>query len=788
MAVTLLAAALLVFACLAVGAAALRVCRRPAGAGYAAAVGLAVVMVVASLAIKLPGDAVTACVVLGVLALGAAFHARRELLRPPSAEVLVAALALALALMVPFVVAGGFGIPGVGLNYDMAVHVPWADTLREDGIDEPLALSEGYPLGPHALVATLAEGLGTDSARAFVGLLLALPLLTLITARSLFDALGPWRRALAALLVALPYLIAAYYGQAAFKELAQVAFLLAFLALFRELVLERALDPRRLALMAVVLVGSFYNYSYPGLSWPVAAVAVWLPLELALGGGWLRPIAALRGTWATLTGSRRNALLALAGLGAVTAALLPELSRAVDFFRQVSFSPSGTGSISTTALGNLPQALSPFSALGIWPTEDFRDYFDAPRDAYKAGLAGAVAVLGVLAGAAWWLRRRDLVVPAAAIGAAAIYLYLKPNESPYVSAKALTVLAPLAMAVALGGLLARWDERDLELRLFRGGLAAAFVALALLSSFLALRGAFVGPADHERELDTIRPLVQGANVLFLPADFFANWELRGTLLSGIVNPQPVQIDSRPQKAFGESRTLDFDWITSAGLNNFNFVVSPRTAYRSEPPANFHLVKVTRSYELWKREGLTPEREVLAGEGPDPGAVLDCGTAEGRRISRRAGWARVREKPALAIGPPDRRVPRGTRQSLRPGGSLVRRLMLAPGRYELSLVFTGARSPRIEPPRPAAAPAPQLELAGPFWRAGEIDWPGGRLDVRVRAPAMPLGAGTQVTDVGELAAVRTDREPELVPLREACGRYVDWYTLGPARPPVPRARG
>ena len=80
-AATLLAAALLVLACLAVGAAALRVCRRPAGAGYAAAVGLAIVMVVASLAIKLPGDAVTACVVLGVLALGAAFHARRELLR-----------------------------------------------------------------------------------------------------------------------------------------------------------------------------------------------------------------------------------------------------------------------------------------------------------------------------------------------------------------------------------------------------------------------------------------------------------------------------------------------------------------------------------------------------------------------------------------------------------------------------------------------------------------------------------------------------------------------------------
>ena len=115
-------------------------------------------------------------------------------------------------------------------------------------------------------------------------------------------------------------------------------------------------------------------------------------------------------------------------------------------------------------------------------------------------------------------------------------------------------------------------------------------------------------------------------------------------------------------------------------------------------------------------------------------------------------------------------------------------MLSPGRYELSLIFTGSRSPAVEPPRPAARPAPQLNLAGSFWRAGEIDWPGGRLDVRVTAAPMRLGAHTQVTDVGELAAVRKDRPPQLVRLREACGRYVDWYTLGSARPALPRAPG
>ena len=787
MAAAFSAAALLYLACLPVGAAALRACRRPAGTGYGAAAGLAVLLMAASLAIKLPGDAVTAAVVIGLIVAGSAVYARRELLRAPPVPVVVATLVLALALTVPFVVAGGVGIPGIGINYDMSNHVTWAESLRTEGIDRPLPLPLGYPLGPHALVATVAEVLGTDTGRAFVGLLIAIPLLTLLAALPLLEGVRRGWRELAALLVALPYMMAAYYGQASFKETLQALFVVAFVALFRELVRDRAVDVGRLVLIALVLLGAFFNYSYLGLSWPAAAVAVWLPLELALGGGWLHPVALVRQGWATVTASRRNRLLALGAVAAVLAPVLPELSRAEDFFQQVSFSPSGTGTITTSSFGNLGEALSPFQALGTWPNENFRDYFDAPRDAYKAGLAGAVGILALLLGGAWWLRRRDFVLPAAAAGAAAIYLYLKPTESPYVTAKALAVLAPLVMAVAVGGLLARRDEPDRELRLFRAGLSVAFVSLALLSSFLALRGSWVGPTEHESELDGIRPVVRGSSVLFLPIDYFAHWELRGARVSGIVIPQPVKVDVRAGKGAGKGRPYDFDWVTSETLDRFDYVVAARSAYRSEPPANFRLARATRSYELWRREGPTPPRQVLPAEGADPGAVLDCRSATGGRLSRRPGWARVRDKPAVAVGPPGRDLPRGTRQSLDPGESAMRRLVLGPGRYELSLVFTGPRSPYVEPPRPPARPAPQLDLAGPFWRAGELDWPGGPLDVRLRAAPMRLGAHTQVTDVGELAAVRLDSRPALVPLRAACGRYVDWYTLGPARPPLPQTR-
>jgi hypothetical protein len=66
-------------------------------------------------------------------------------------------------------------------------------------------------------------------------------------------------------------------------------------------------------------------------------------------------------------------------------------------------------------------------------------------------------------------------------------------------------------------------------------------------------------------------------------------------------------------------------------------------------------------------------------------------------------------------------------------------------------------------------------------------PGGRLQLQTSAADLPFGATAQQTGIRELSLVRVDAPRQLVPLRRSCGRYVDWYTLGRARPPVP-ARG
>ena len=57
----------------------------------------------------------------------------------------------------------------------MASHLLMASWIDEGFKPEPVLIDQGYPLGPHALVAGLADLLGTGLIEAFAGLTLAIP-------------------------------------------------------------------------------------------------------------------------------------------------------------------------------------------------------------------------------------------------------------------------------------------------------------------------------------------------------------------------------------------------------------------------------------------------------------------------------------------------------------------------------------------------------------------------------------------------------------------------------------
>ena len=298
----------------------------------------------------------------------------------------------------------------------------------------------GYPLGPHGLAVATAAVPGIGLGQAFVGEIIAIGVLTGLTALGALRELGAARRALAAALVALTYLAASYFAQAAFKETAEALFVLAFaiylLIIDRE---KNAAGDRSqsatwlAALPPLALAGGiFFSYSFAGLAWPIAIVALWSLTQPAVRRA-LRPRALLRFLLRPAT------LLAIVVLGGLAVVL-------------TIVGPFGFAhGFNKVAGSNTYGPVSPLETLGVWPAANYR--LDAAGGAQLPGLAGAIAVLALLVGVAWWVRRRELTIPVALGACAVLYLASLPFSGDYSQAKALMIAAPLAMLVAIRPLL-----------------------------------------------------------------------------------------------------------------------------------------------------------------------------------------------------------------------------------------------------------------------------------------------------------------------------------------------
>ncbi len=152
----------------------------------------------------------------------------------------------------------------------MASHLLLADWIGERFRPEPVLIDQGYPLGPHALVAGVAALLGASSIDVFAGLTLAIPALTALVAYSALDGLRAGARVGASALVALPYMAAAYLAQEAFKEPIDRP----LPARLRAAAADRARAGETAIPLGVLAAGAVYVYSFPGLAWLVG-VAAW---------------------------------------------------------------------------------------------------------------------------------------------------------------------------------------------------------------------------------------------------------------------------------------------------------------------------------------------------------------------------------------------------------------------------------------------------------------------------------------------------------------------------------
>jgi hypothetical protein len=263
-------------------------------------------------------------------------------------------------------------------------------------------------------------------------------------------------------------------------------------------------------------------------------------------------------------------------------------------------------------LGNLFDQISPAEVFGIWPSGDFR------VDPGGGGVPAAVFYLGVALGAVAfllallrWLRRGEPAVPAALLASAAIYLVALAVSTPYTTAKALMMVAPLVMLVTVRELLAR-DALALAPRSSRAmavaAIAAAFTVAAAGSSLLVLAKAPVGPTEYSRGLAEMRSTFKRQPTLVLADPTavasehgreFLDWEARGG--------DPVCIEPIPAASGGSPPAGIRYVVTTEGETDAPF--------RGLSP-----VETDEPYALWERRG------PLGGPPPsgDAGEPSDCG--------------------------------------------------------------------------------------------------------------------------------------------------------------------
>jgi hypothetical protein len=618
-------------ASLAIGQAAIGLCGVRRWSWLSPAVGLALLCAICWGTVRLPGDGVVSAVVVLVATVAAVAFLWGRVEGVGEALTIGAPVALGAlaAASLPFAVEGHFGILGTGFNPDMSQHLLATDRLA-DGAGSQL-LSQGYPLGPHVIVVALNKGLGVGLVQGFSGLTVAAAVLAPLTALAAFANQPPLRRTAAALLVGLPYLVASYFAQGAFKETIQALFVFAFVLALRESTRPDWADrPLRFVPAAVIAIGAVYVYSFPGIAWLAGTAVIWAIVELAWtrfvtsAGGVVvgdprgaegRPAPSTVGV-TTTTGPADLRALSLA-LIVFAVGTLPELGRAIDFQRFETFDPSGPG------LGNLFGQVSPFTALGIWPSGDFRL---APGDgavpafAYYLGAAFATALL--LDGLARCWRRRESAIVAGVLAAAGVYIAAHAGGTPYTAAKALEVAAPLStLAILLplsaatavssaGGAVAgiphsggrrrrpsTWGKAAAAGPAAAALVFAAYIAAAGACSLLAFANAPVGPTAYSPALTGLRPLVASASTLVLAPERLLDeehgeryivWELRGGRVC--VEPESEQGGRAP--------------------SGVRFVVTEGAA--ADPP--FRDVSLRRRagpYRLWEWRG------ALAGPGPCP---------------------------------------------------------------------------------------------------------------------------------------------------------------------------
>ena len=689
--------------------------------------------------------------------------------------------------LAPVALSGHWTWPGYNFVNDTAANLVFIDLITHHGIVGPRGLpsttnevaaivrATGYPLGAHALLATLRPVTFAPAVAVYQPFIAAMAGFGAMALARLARTLrvAPAAAVLAAVL-AMGANLAYQYGQhGAIKELAMAAILAAAVALAREVV-DAGLPLGGVGLLGACLASMLEVFSAAGAVY-AGAVAV-IALALALVGRDRVP------------GARLARGLAL-GAGVLLVAAAPALVDVSAFgsTAQDNFAAHGGGS--TGVLGHLARPLPLSQAVGAWFSDDYRFPAVGTRATFQ-NLAIALIAACALLGAVVELRRRRVAALALFAVSAITALVLIPRVSPYADAKVMLIASPSIVFLAALG--AWWAGRW---RVAAGVLLAVPVAAAVLfSDALAYHQVKLGPTDRVTAMEDVAAHAARYGQHFVLLNEFEEWGKYFMRKVPVVTADEERSERaavlrHPAPLFGFS--YDLDQLRLDYVERWRSIIIRRSPAASRPPADYRLAYRNRFYELWRK---APGLRVLEHLPLQPldraDARPQCSTVRAMaRNTPRGAWLVAAEHPPTTTLPTLGNVDRSYGWVANPGipGTVI---PTSPG------VSRGVRQ--------VAAGRFEVWLRGDFGRAVDVlvdgrrverikgintpgQWLGGtvvalrsgthRLELRRGGGSLRPGDGYNGI-IGPLALMSTapERLVQVAPRdadRELCGKRWDW---------------
>jgi hypothetical protein len=115
------------------------------------------------------------------------------------------------------------------------------------------------------------------------------------------------------------------------------------------------------------------------------------------------------------------------------------------------------------------------------------------------------------------------------------------------------------------------------------------------------------------------------------------------------------------------------------------------------------------------------------------------------------------------------------------GSTIRvPLNLPPGRWQLSAPYTSPYPVHVTAPGLHTELAPTLDRLGPRWPIGRIAVPRRRsMTISFHIGDTALTSPMTAANFAYVIATPLPDVDRIVPIQQACGRYVDWYRSAPS---------